>query len=198
MEAHELHRHTEHARVTGQKHIGLTTASVAVLLAVATMLGNRTHVLDGKLETRMADQWSAYNAKHSLTHNFDADMRQAELAGKINSILAARLSLTKTEKEKLIGEIQKTANDQAKQFRASGENEDQEADQAKNKALEMETQAEALEHSGDIYNVSELFLQISIVLCSIALLAESQLFWRISFLSTAIGVGLVVYGLMLG
>src|SRR5947209_5528202 len=179
MEPHELHRHTEHARVTGQKHIGLTTAIVAVLLAVATMLGNRTHVLDGKLETRMADQWSAYNAKHSLSHNFDADMRQAELAGKINSILAGQLSLNKSEKDKLVEEIRKTANEQAKQFRASGENEDKEADEARNKALEMETRAEALEHSGDIYNVSELFLQISIVLCSIALVAESGLVWKL-------------------
>jgi hypothetical protein len=196
MEPHELHRHSEHALEKGQKAIGLTTAIVAVLVAVATMLSNRTHVLGGKLETQMADQWSAYNAKHSLTHNFSADTQQAELMGRINGILAAHLNQTRAKKDELTAEIAKVAGEQAKQFRASGEAEDRESEEAKNKALEMEKEAEALERSGDIYNVSELFLQVSIVLCSISLLAESLVFWKISFLSTLIGVGLLVYGLL--
>src|SRR5947209_20443223 len=101
MEPHELHRHTEHARVTGQRSIGLTTAIVAVLLAVATMLGNRTHVLGGKLETKIADQWSTFNSKHSLTHNFSADMQQAEFIGRMDGILANNLGLKGAEKEKV-------------------------------------------------------------------------------------------------
>ena len=198
MEAHELQRHAEHARVAGQKSIGLTTAIVAVLLAVATMLGNRTHVQGGKLETQIADQWSAYNSKHSLTHNFAADRQQAELTGQISGTLAAHLNLKDAEKEKVAEEIRKTAAEQANQFRLNGENEDKEAEEAKAKAMAMEKQADALEHSGDIFNVSELFLQVSIVLCSIALLAESRLWWKISFLSTLAGIGLVLYGLMQG
>jgi len=198
MEPHELHRQTEHARVVGQKGIGLTTAIVAVLLAVATMLANRTHVQGGKLETKIADQWGSYNSKHSLTHTFTADRQQAELAGQISGTLAANLNLKGAEKERVAEEVRKTAAEQAEQFRVNGEIEDKEAEEAKTRAMAMEKQADALEHSGDIYNVSELFLQISIVLCSIALLAESRFWWKISFLTTLIGVGLVLYGLMQG
>jgi hypothetical protein len=37
---------------------------------------------------------------------------------------------------------------------------------------------------------------MSIVLCSIALLAELKLFWKLSFISTAIGFGLMLWGLV--
>jgi hypothetical protein len=57
MDLQELHSYSEHAHVKGQKGIGLTTAIVAVLLAIATMLANRTHVEGGKLEARIEDLW---------------------------------------------------------------------------------------------------------------------------------------------
>ena len=116
----------------------------------------------------------------------------------MDAILATHLDGKGGNKEKMLEEIRKTAAEQAKQYQASSENEDKEADEAQSRALQMEKQADVLEHGGDIYNVAELFLQISIVLCSIALLAESQLFWKISFVSTLAGVALAGYGLMLG
>src|SRR5437868_3363276 len=140
MEPHELHRHSEHARVMGQKGIGLTTAIVAVLLAGTTMLGNRTHVLGGKLETQIADQWTTFNSKHSLTHNFSADKQQAEFIGRMDAILATHLDGKGGNKEKMLEEIRKTAAEQAKQYQASSENEDKEADEAQSRALQMEKQ----------------------------------------------------------
>jgi hypothetical protein len=50
------------------------------------------------------------------------------------------------------------------------------------------------QHRANFYDASELFLEISIVLCSIALLAEMKLFWQLSFISTAIGIGLLLWG----
>ena len=180
-----------------EKAIGLTTAIGAVLLAAATLLGNRTHVEEGKLQTEITDLMSAYNSKHSLTHTFTADTKQAELSGKIGAILAGHLTTTGAQQAKVLQEINAAAAEQAQQFRQSGEQEDREADQIRNKDKELERHAELIEHSGDIYNLSELFLQVSIVLCSIALLAESRLFWQISFVSSALGVALVIYGLVL-
>ncbi len=40
--------------------------------------------------------------------------------------------------------------------------------------------------------MAALTLEVSIVLCSIALLNGMKLFWRLSFVSTAAGVGLIV------
>src|SRR5215472_10959903 len=77
MEPHELQEETEHARHSGQKTVGLTMAIVAVLLAIATLLGHRTHTEEVKLQTQVNDQWGFYQAKHSRAHEYGA---MAELA----------------------------------------------------------------------------------------------------------------------
>ena len=205
MEPLDLHRKAGHKSEESQssagfargteKAIGLTTAIGAVLLAAATLLGNRTHVEEGKLQTEVTDLMSAYNSKHSLTHTFTADTQQAELSGKIGGILASHLAAKGAKQDKLMQEINAAASAQAQLFRANGEQEDREADEINKKDKELERQAELIDHSGDIYNLAELFLQVSIVLCSIALLAESRIFWHVSFLSSALGVGLMLYGL---
>jgi Domain of unknown function (DUF4337) len=59
---------------------------------------------------------------------------------------------------------------------------------------ELEDDTAREEAKADHYDSAELFLEISIVLCSIALLAESKIYWRLSFLSTAAGVAVAVWG----
>jgi Domain of unknown function (DUF4337) len=62
------------------------------------------------------------------------------------------------------------------------------------KARELEDEKQLTQKRADYYDTGELFLEISIVLCSIALLAEAKLYWRLSFLSTALGVGVATWG----
>src|SRR5207248_11550822 len=57
MESHEIQEQAEHAHHAGEKGIGLTTAIVAVLLAVATLLSHRSHTEEIKLQTQTNDQW---------------------------------------------------------------------------------------------------------------------------------------------
>lgn len=63
-------------------------------------------------------------------------------------------------------------------------------------AREMEHERDILERRADYYDTSELFLEISIVLCSIALLAEMKLFWQLSFITTIIGTVIMLWGLI--
>jgi Domain of unknown function (DUF4337) len=197
MEIRELHNHLGPARDQHQKLIGLTTAVVAVLLSGATMLGNRTHVEEGKLQTRITDQWSFYASKHSAAHSLEADVEQAKLSGKLQTILAGHLNLRDQDKQKVADQIRAASQAQAEQFRATAEEEDRDSQQFKATAQELERQADVLSHSGDIYVLAELALQISVVLCSVSLLAESRMFWLLSFLSTVAGVGFIAYGLAL-
>jgi hypothetical protein len=64
--------------------------------------------------------------------------------------------------------------------------------QEKTRDLERETDSIAIR--ADHYDAAELFLEISIVLCAIALLAEARIYWRLSFLTTAVGVGMAIWG----
>jgi hypothetical protein len=62
------------------------------------------------------------------------------------------------------------------------------------RARELEFEQQTAERRADLYDTGELFLQISIVLCSIALLAGAKLYWRLSFITTVIGVGVAIWG----
>jgi Domain of unknown function (DUF4337) len=59
---------------------------------------------------------------------------------------------------------------------------------------ELENEVALSGRQSDRYDSSELFLEISIVLCSIALLAEAKVYWKLSFLTTAAGVALMLWG----
>ncbi|HET9183563.1 MAG TPA: DUF4337 domain-containing protein [Candidatus Angelobacter sp.] len=84
-------------------------------------------------------------------------------------------------------------HEKADQQSASGDG----AKKIQEQAKEMDQETKVITRRADRFDSSELFLEISIVLCSIALLAENRLYWRLSFISTAIGIAIVVYGHLL-
>jgi len=45
-------------------------AIVAVLLAMATLLGHRAHTEEGLLQGKIVDEWNFYQAKHSRAHEY--------------------------------------------------------------------------------------------------------------------------------
>jgi hypothetical protein len=63
-------------------------------------------------------------------------------------------------------------------------------------ARELERERELVERRANYYDAAELFLEISIVLCSISLLAEMKLFWKLSFITTILGVGVALWGMI--
>ena len=64
-------------------------------------------------------------------------------------------------------------------------------------AVEMEEEQKLVQRRADYYDGAELFLEVSIVLCSVALLSGSKRYWMFSFVSTAIGVGVALWGFLL-
>ncbi len=168
MDSQELQEITEHAERRKEKAIGLTTAIFAVLLAVTTMLGHRDHTAEVLWQTRAADQWSYYQAKNIRRHMYAADLQLAGLqgrAGKRAGVLFQALA----------------AHEQAglKGVRA--------------KAEKFEAASAQAEHRADRFDLAEIFFELSVVLCSIALLAESRLYWRLSLASGAVGLALLAY-----
>jgi len=244
MNAEELKESAEHAQHSGQKAIGLTMAIVAVLLAMATLLGHRAHTEEVLSLTQNVDDWNFYQAKHNRTYQFalaaetqallpnghDTAVKNlkialeeecgfpapngcaASLVKKMKSpVLEGLIGQEKlaTEKSDKPGAV--TSQAKVHEAGASGEKHEQAskeggakesavkegAAQLQERARDQQKETELVEHKANYYDGAELFLEVSIVLCSIALLAGAKRYWRLSFVSTAIGVGIAIYGLFL-
>jgi hypothetical protein len=183
MNSDELKETTEKAHEKGEKIIGLTTAITAVLLAVATLLGHRAHTEEITLQGDRNTQWVNYDTKTVRALVYDTGASTAALipGGKET---ADRLSeKAKAERE---GEPER-----------NGKPARQGADKIREKAQELDAEFKLTQRRADFYDSSELFLEISIVLCAIALLAEARLYWQLSFLTTAIGIGIALWGWLL-
>lgn len=170
METQELEEKIEEARETADKRIGLTMAIVAVLLAVATMLGHRTHTEEVLIQTKAADQWAYYQAKNTRS-SIHADF--ADLVG------------AQAGNEKL-----------AEQFRKHSEEQKSSAEEIKTKAEELENETAATSRRAGRFDTAEIFLEIAIVLSSICLLTGLRAFWVVSLVSSAVGVAFLVMGFL--
>ena len=244
----ELKEGAEHAHQSGEKGIGLTMAIVAVLLAIATLMGHRTHTEEGLIQGKIVDEWNFYQAKHIRAHEYGAIAEMAALLpnGKDLALKDYKKSLAEEcgtppehgcsspvrdssilrplltpesptgskEDKKEQGESSKKeplVNDEAaKEHGKEDGKEDDTAKEHENKssghkagavniqesAKEMEGERDLVERRANYYDGAELFLEISIVLCSIALLAEMKLFWQLSFITTILGIGVALFGFL--
>ncbi|HKV94591.1 MAG TPA: DUF4337 domain-containing protein [Candidatus Angelobacter sp.] len=170
MNVEELKESTEHAHNKGEKAIGLTMTIVAVLLAAAVLMSHRAHTEVVVLQTKVNDQWSYYQAKNIRSHMYAADARLAGLAA--------------------------NGKELATDFSKDSEKQKKESEDVRKEAEKLDNEAKLLEHRANYYDSAELFLEISIVLCSVALLAELKLFWHLSFITTILGIGLALWGIL--
>ncbi|HLJ26615.1 MAG TPA: DUF4337 domain-containing protein [Candidatus Angelobacter sp.] len=183
MDPHELQEHTEHAHHSGEKGVGLTMAVVAVLLAIATLLSHRAHTEEVVLKGDANDQWAYYQAKNVRVHMYEADAKLAALLPAGKDLASEFKEAAKVEREGVPAKNDKPAKDGAEKI------------QERAKERDAETMLEG--QRANYYDGAELFLEVSIVLCSIALLAENRMYWKLSFLSTAVGIVVAVWGLLL-
>ena len=160
-----IHEHSGAPPMKQNKAIGLTTAIVAVLLSIATMLANNANTNQIVIQTQTADWWAYSHSNDTNSRIYMANERLALLQG------------------------QKAA---AEEFRNLSDMQKKESDDAEHKAQQLEVGYAIQVHRAFLGQIAELFLEFSIVLCSVALLTELMLFWRISFVSTAVGVMLIV------
>ena len=171
METQELLETSEKAHGAGERTIGLTMAIAAALLAVVTMMGHRMHTEEVVLQTKTADGWAFYQAKDSRFHLYSTDAQLAALTGPGGTTIAETWN-RKAEDERR----------QAEDIRKDTER------------LDEETRTTA--RRATFFDAAEICLEVSIVLCSIALLTGARLFWGISFVSTAIGAGIGLVGFL--
>ncbi len=163
------------------RHVALTTAIIAVVLAIAA-LGGKNAMKEMLLAQQQAsDQWAFYQAKalrenQYRTQKFRLEVDMAERGPAMKPDVRKRFEalLAKfAEEEKRYGEEKK----------------------------EIEKEARKLEHERDIhrardpyFDFAEALLQIAIVMASIAILSNSRPIFLFSLVLALFGAGLTVDG----
>jgi hypothetical protein len=176
----ELREGTEHAHQSGEKGVGLTMTIVAVLLAMASLAGHRAHTEETVIQGERNTLWVNYDAKRTDSRMYDTAARLAALNPTGQELAAELKEKSRSERE---GEPAK-----------NGAPAKEGTDKIREHALELDAEMKLTQHRADFYDAAELFLEISIVLCSVAILAEMKLFWKLSFITTAIGLAVALWG----
>jgi hypothetical protein len=164
----ELQEHAEHA-----KHdptlapISVTMAVLAVLVAVASLLGHRAHTEEVVLQARSTDQWAFYQAKNIRRHTDELFTDLTSVEATTDAAALAKL------REKYSGEAARYKEEQKG---------------IEEKANEMEAEVGHERNRADRFDLAEVFLEVGLVITSITLLSGRKIFWYLGILLGVVGI----------
>lgn len=175
MEAHEvqeLKEHAEHgAHESELRPVAFTMSVLAVLVAITTVLGHRTHTQAVLFQNKATDQWNEYQAKKIRSYD-------TSLAGDMLN------AVTLGDKDKAEKIVKGYADHQQKW------NEDLNQEQEKAKGLEEKV--EQAEARADRFDLGEALLEIGLVITSVTLLTKSRIYWYFGMLFALGGIASAV------
>jgi hypothetical protein len=158
-EAGELQEHAEHAaHQASSRPVAFTMSVLAVLVAIITVLGHRTHTEAVLRQNQATDQWNLYQAKKIRASD-------TQLAADLLSVMSVSDAKAAEKIAKSYADHQAKWGDDLK--------EEQE------KAEGLEKQVEQAEVRADRFDLSEALLEIALVTSSITLLTKNRLYWLI-------------------
>ena len=165
----ELHEQAERVEHEGSlAPVSLSMAILAVALALATLLGHRTHTEEGLLQTKVADQWAYYQSKNTRGDLYEIILDEWSAVPVNNSEASARL------REKYQGVMEKTREKQQEIL---------------NEARKMQAEFDLERRRGDRFDLAEVLLEIALVITSITLLTRKRSFWIFGLAVAIAGVG---------
>jgi Na+-transporting methylmalonyl-CoA/oxaloacetate decarboxylase gamma subunit len=166
-EAQELQENAEHGSESGLKPVAFTMAVLAVLVAVVTVLGHRTHTEAVLKQAEASDKWNEYQAVKVRDSNKD-DMT------KLLSVLA----VTDADKAKAMAK----ANTDHREKWA-----EELVDLSKD-ARGLEEEVKLAERHANFFDLGEALLEIGLVITSVTLLTRSRIYWYIGFVFSLAGI----------
>jgi hypothetical protein len=136
--------------------VAITISILAVLVAMATLMGHRSSIEAVLLQTQATNQWAYYQAKNNRLHLMQSD---ADLLGVLT---VADKEKAAALREKDLKEIERYDNDK---------------DQISEKAKEFETERAVISRREDRFDAGEVILDIALIICSLTLLTKIKAFW---------------------
>jgi hypothetical protein len=144
--------------------VAITISILAVLVAMATLMGHRSSIEVVLLQTQASDQWAFYQAKNIRLHEMQS---VADMLGV--------LALADKEKAEALRE----------KYRKDTERYEKDKEQISEKAKEFESERAVVSRREDRFDAGEVILEIALIICSLTLLTKRKAFW---YSGIAIGV----------
>jgi len=151
MEGHEAH-----GSEPWTLPVAVTLAILAVLVAMATLLGHRSSTEELLLQTQESDQWAFFQAKNIRLHE-------------MQSFADVFAIVTPQDKEK--------AETLREKYLKEAERYEKEKDEISDKAKELKAEREVVARRGNRFDLAEVILEIALIICSLTLLTKNKLFW---------------------
>ncbi|KAA6463134.1 DUF4337 domain-containing protein [Acidobacteria bacterium AB60] len=176
-EAEELKEHAEHgAHDSSMRPVAFTMSVLAVMVAITTVLGHRTHTEAVLQQNRATDQWNEYQAKKIRSYN--------------TSLSADLLNVLQVGDKAAAAKIAKAYADHQAKW-----NEDLKA--SAEKADDLEKQVEAAEARASRFDLGEALLEIGLVVTSVTLLTRSRMYWYFGMVFALVGIASAVSAFLL-
>ncbi|NYF90921.1 DUF4337 domain-containing protein [Tunturiibacter empetritectus] len=173
MEANEVSEFANQMKESGEsgeeslKSISLGISILAVLVAMVTVLGHRTHTEAVLMQSRAGDQWNEYQAKKIRMDNLSVTLDLLAMEPTLNA------SATETKRKEYEAHIEKWKEDLTEE---------------QNKAREFEAEVSHAETKASRYDLGEALLQIAVVLCSITLFTRKRAYFLLGLSLGAAGI----------
>jgi hypothetical protein len=153
-------------------YLALTTVIFAVCATLSTLKGGGFSTRAVMSQSQASDQWSYFQAKSIKGYLYELQKEKLELD-------------LKNLKGGPRGEYEKKIDGYAQKIKKY----DEEKTEIKKKAEELETRRDESQRHSGAFGLAAMFLQIAILLSSIAALMKKKLFWYI-------GMGAGCFGLL--
>jgi hypothetical protein len=175
-EVEELKEHAEHgSQESAMRPVAFTMSVLAVLVAITTVLGHRTHTEAVLMQNKATDQWNYYQA-----HNIRSNDTQ------VASELLGALTVTSPA---AADKIRKAYADREAKWANDMKDE-------QSKARELEVEVDRAEKRAGRYDLGEALLEIGLVITSVTLLTRRRAYWYFGMAFAAVGIAAAVAGML--
>jgi Domain of unknown function (DUF4337) len=170
-EAQELEEHAEHGSREGMRPVAFTMSVLAVLVAVTTVLGHRTHTEAVLSQNKATDQWNEYQARKIRSND--------------TALIVDLLSVVTIEDKNAAAKLGKSYADHQSKWA-------DELKQSREKAEDLQRDVAKSEVRANRFDLAEALLEIGLVITSVTLLTRSRAYWYFGVIFALGGVASAV------
>jgi hypothetical protein len=176
-EAQELQEQAEHAEhAKSLRPVAFTMSVLAVLVAITTVLGHRTHTEAVLKQAEASDTWNEYQAKKNRAYD------TALVTDLLNVVTVSDANAAKKIAKGYADHQAKWADDLKEE---------------QNEAKALEEKVKQAERQAKFFDLGEALLEIGLVISSVTLLTRSRIYWYFGIVASLIGVTSVIWGLLI-